>query len=125
MERGGWLIFVLVLLAGISLQGCAHPELPGGDNLLAEKLASKPVRATYAAQSTAAIGDASGPKFDGAYVPGSDKFVGASFALLGMSGGSAVAALPAQTSPGMIDPSGESTGPDWPAYQPHAGLSLG
>ena len=40
MERGGWLIFVLVLLAGISLQGCATTELPDGDGLLAEKLAS-------------------------------------------------------------------------------------
>ena len=40
----------------------------------------------------------------------------ASFAALGLSGGSPAAALPAQASPGMADPSGQGTGADWPAY---------
>ena len=39
-----------------------------------------------------------------------------SFAILGTSGGTAVAALPAQSSPGMTDPSVMPTGADWPAY---------
>jgi quinoprotein glucose dehydrogenase len=43
-------------------------------------------------------------------------FVVASFAVLGTSGGTAVAALPAQQAPGMADPSGLATGSDWPAY---------
>jgi quinoprotein glucose dehydrogenase len=43
-------------------------------------------------------------------------FVAASFALLGPGYDPAVAALPAQSSPGMTDPSGTSTGTDWPAY---------
>ena len=43
-------------------------------------------------------------------------FVVVSFALLGMTGGSAVAALPAQSSPGMTDPSLQTTGADWPDY---------
>ena len=38
------------------------------------------------------------------------------FAILGTSGGTAVAALPAQSSPGMNDPSVMPTGADWPAY---------
>jgi quinoprotein glucose dehydrogenase len=42
--------------------------------------------------------------------------VGIIFAVLGMSGGTAVAALPAQSSPGMNDPSVMPTGADWPAY---------
>ena len=40
----------------------------------------------------------------------------ASFGLLGMNVESPAAALPAQNSPGMNDPSGLSTGADWPAY---------
>src|SRR5207245_6432438 len=55
-------------------------ELPGGDDLLTEKLASKPARAAFGPQSTAALGDAAGAKFTGAYVSGSDNFVGSSFA---------------------------------------------
>jgi quinoprotein glucose dehydrogenase len=43
-------------------------------------------------------------------------FVAASFAILGTSGGTAAAALPPQSSPGMIDPSGSGTGADWPAW---------
>jgi quinoprotein glucose dehydrogenase len=43
-------------------------------------------------------------------------FVAVSFAVLAMSGGKAIAALPPQNSPGMTDPSGLSTGTDWPAY---------
>ena len=42
--------------------------------------------------------------------------VAASFAILGMTGGSAAAALPAQSSPGMADPSVIPAGVDWPAY---------
>jgi quinoprotein glucose dehydrogenase len=43
-------------------------------------------------------------------------FVVASFAVMASSGGTAIAALPAQTSPGMTDPSGLATGTDWPTY---------
>lgn len=43
-------------------------------------------------------------------------FVVASFAVLGTTGGSALAMLPAQQSPGMSDPTGLATGADWPAY---------
>lgn len=39
-----------------------------------------------------------------------------SFGLLGMNSETTAAALPAQNSPGMNDPSGLSTGADWPAY---------
>jgi quinoprotein glucose dehydrogenase len=42
-------------------------------------------------------------------------FVVASFVVLG-STGTAVAALPPQSSPGMADPSGVATGADWTAY---------
>jgi len=42
-------------------------------------------------------------------------FVAISFAALGNSV-SAIAALPAQSSPGMSDPSGLATGADWPTY---------
>ena len=43
-------------------------------------------------------------------------FTAASFALLSASGGTAIAALPSPASPGMTDPSGQSTGADWPSY---------
>ncbi len=43
-------------------------------------------------------------------------FVAASFAILGATGGTAIAALPAQSSPGMADPSVMPVGADWPAY---------
>ncbi|MEO6225162.1 MAG: PQQ-binding-like beta-propeller repeat protein [Sphingomicrobium sp.] len=43
-------------------------------------------------------------------------FVIASFAVLGTSGGTAIAALPVASSPGMADPSGLATGADWPTY---------
>ena len=43
-------------------------------------------------------------------------FVLLSFAVLGSSGGTAIAALPAASSPGMTDPSGLATGADWPTY---------
>lgn len=43
-------------------------------------------------------------------------FVALSFGVLGNTGGTALAALPAQSSPGMTDPSGIGTGADWPAY---------
>ena len=43
-------------------------------------------------------------------------FVAASFIILGTSGGGPVAALPAQASPGMSDPSALPTGADWTAY---------
>jgi quinoprotein glucose dehydrogenase len=39
-----------------------------------------------------------------------------SFAILGTTGGAAIAALPAPSSQGMTDPSGLATGADWPAY---------
>jgi len=42
--------------------------------------------------------------------------IGASFAVLGMTGGTAALALPAQSSPGMTDPSVIPVGADWPAY---------
>jgi quinoprotein glucose dehydrogenase len=42
--------------------------------------------------------------------------VGASFALLGTTGGTAIQALPAQSSPGMTDPSAIPVGADWPSY---------
>src|SRR3954454_9746018 len=40
----------------------------------------------------------------------------ASFAILGTSGGTAAQALPAQSSPGMADPSLIPVGADWPSY---------
>jgi quinoprotein glucose dehydrogenase len=43
-------------------------------------------------------------------------FVGASFAILGTSGGTAIAALPAQKAPGYSDPSGLVVGADWPRW---------
>jgi quinoprotein glucose dehydrogenase len=43
-------------------------------------------------------------------------FVAASFIILGTSGGAPVAALPAQASPGMSDPSSLPAGADWTAY---------
>ena len=43
-------------------------------------------------------------------------FVAASFAILGANADTAALALPAQSAPGMTDPSGQSTGADWPAY---------
>src|SRR5690348_6290373 len=43
-------------------------------------------------------------------------FVAASFGILASNGGSAAFALPAQSSPGMSDPSLMPTGADWPAY---------
>jgi len=43
-------------------------------------------------------------------------FVAVTFAVLGMSGGAAVAALPSQSSPGMNDPSALAAGADWPVY---------
>ena len=43
-------------------------------------------------------------------------FVVASFAVLGFNMGTKAAALPAQTSPGMTDPSLQTTGVDWPDY---------
>src|SRR4051812_1642313 len=43
-------------------------------------------------------------------------FVAVSFAILGANADTAALALPAQSAPGMTDPSGQSTGADWPAY---------
>jgi quinoprotein glucose dehydrogenase len=43
-------------------------------------------------------------------------FVVASFAILGSTGGAPALALPAQSSPGMTDPSALAVGADWPAY---------
>jgi quinoprotein glucose dehydrogenase len=43
-------------------------------------------------------------------------FVAASFAVLGLDMGTEAAALPAQASPGMTDPSVQTTGADWPDY---------
>jgi quinoprotein glucose dehydrogenase len=43
-------------------------------------------------------------------------FVAASFAILGMGMGTKAAALPAASSPGMTDPSVQTTGADWPDY---------
>jgi quinoprotein glucose dehydrogenase len=41
--------------------------------------------------------------------------VAASFAVLGTTGGQAALALPAQSTPGMTDPSVNAAGADWPA----------
>ncbi|MFC3581487.1 membrane-bound PQQ-dependent dehydrogenase, glucose/quinate/shikimate family [Sphingomonas hylomeconis] len=38
------------------------------------------------------------------------------FGVLGMRDTTAIAALPGQSAPGMVDPSGQATGADWPAY---------
>jgi quinoprotein glucose dehydrogenase len=54
-------------------------------------------------------------KFAGGGVVVAILFVAISFAALG-NGASAIAALPAQSSPGMSDPSGLATGADWPTY---------
>lgn len=43
-------------------------------------------------------------------------FVAASFAVLGMGMGTKASALPAQSSPGMSDPSLQAVGADWPDY---------
>jgi len=43
-------------------------------------------------------------------------FVVASFIILDATGGSAIAALPTPSSPGMADPSGVTTGAEWTAY---------
>ncbi len=43
-------------------------------------------------------------------------FVALSFGILGSSGGTAIAALPTASSPGMTVPSGLVTGADWPTY---------
>jgi quinoprotein glucose dehydrogenase len=55
-------------------------------------------------------------RFAGGGIAAAIRFVIVSFAVLGMSGGTAIAALPAQNSPGMADPSGLATGADWPTY---------
>jgi quinoprotein glucose dehydrogenase len=55
-------------------------------------------------------------KFAGAGIALGIIFVAASFALLGAGGDQLIAALPAQSSPGMNDPSGFGTGADWQAY---------
>jgi quinoprotein glucose dehydrogenase len=55
-------------------------------------------------------------RFAGGGIAAAILFVIVSFAVLGMSGGTAIAALPAQNSPGMADPSGLATGADWPTY---------
>ena len=54
-------------------------------------------------------------KFAGGGILAAMLFVAISFAALG-NGASAIAALPAQSSPGMSDPSGLATGADWPTY---------
>src|SRR6185503_5417761 len=43
-------------------------------------------------------------------------FVGATFAIMGTTGGTMAVQLPAQSSPGFADPSGVATGADWTAY---------
>ena len=43
-------------------------------------------------------------------------FVGATFAIMGTTGGTTALPLPAQSSPGMTDPSLIPVGADWPAY---------
>ena len=43
-------------------------------------------------------------------------FVAVTFAILGSTGGTAIAALPSQSAPGFSDPSGVATGADWLAY---------
>jgi quinoprotein glucose dehydrogenase len=55
-------------------------------------------------------------KFAGGGIALGIVFVAASFAILGMNMGTVAAALPAQTSPGMNDPSLQRTGADWPDY---------
>ncbi|MEO7277170.1 MAG: PQQ-binding-like beta-propeller repeat protein [Sphingomicrobium sp.] len=55
-------------------------------------------------------------RFAGSGIAAASLFVGLSFAVLGTTGGTAIAALPAASSPGMTDPSGLATGADWPTY---------
>jgi quinoprotein glucose dehydrogenase len=55
-------------------------------------------------------------KFAGGGIALAALFVILSFAILGSSGGTAVAALPVQSSPGMGDPSVQAVGGDWPDY---------
>jgi quinoprotein glucose dehydrogenase len=55
-------------------------------------------------------------KFAGGGIALGIVFVAASFAILGTNMGTVAAALPAQTSPGMNDPSLQRTGADWPDY---------
>ena len=55
-------------------------------------------------------------RYAGAGIAASVLFVLASFVMLGSSSGTAIAALPAASSPGMTDPSGLATGADWPTY---------
>jgi quinoprotein glucose dehydrogenase len=55
-------------------------------------------------------------KFAGGGIALGIVFVAASFAILGMNMGTVAAALPAQTSPGMNDPSLQRTGAHWPDY---------
>ena len=43
-------------------------------------------------------------------------FVAATFAIMGTAGGTPLASLPSQNSPGFVDPSGVTTGADWTAY---------
>ena len=55
-------------------------------------------------------------KFAGGGILAGILFVAGSFIVMDASSGEAIAALPAQQSPGMNDPSGLVTGADWPAY---------
>ncbi|HEV2596552.1 MAG TPA: membrane-bound PQQ-dependent dehydrogenase, glucose/quinate/shikimate family [Sphingomicrobium sp.] len=55
-------------------------------------------------------------RYAGAAIAVSIVFVIASFVVLDANGGSAIAALPVQSSPGFGDPSGAATGADWTAY---------
>jgi general secretion pathway protein D len=69
-----------MVLSGILLEGCAT-SLPGGD-LLAEKLTPKPPRTAGKPARSTALTDSAGSRFNGAYVAGSDSFVGSAAATL-------------------------------------------
>ena len=55
-------------------------------------------------------------RFAGGGIAVATMLVVVSFGVLGMNAQTSATALPAQNSPGMSDPSGMSTGADWPVY---------
>jgi general secretion pathway protein D len=78
MDPRGWIsIFRWAILLAISLQGCT--TVPLGEDLLAEKLVPKPGKAGYAAPRSAVLDEPrSGKPFTGAYIAGTDNFIGTS-----------------------------------------------
>ena len=78
MDPRGWIsIFRWAILLAISLQGCT--SVPLGEDLLAEKLVPKPGKAGYTAPRSAVLDEPrSGKPFTGAYIAGTDNFIGTS-----------------------------------------------